>query len=62
MKRRTLLAHLHKNHCVLIREGSKHSVFYNPESGRSSSVPRHTEISDFLAAKICRDLGIPAVV
>ena len=26
--------------------------------GRTSTVPRHREINDFLARKICRDLGV----
>ena len=48
------------NHnCQLLREGSKHSVFYNPVNNKTSTVPRHREIDDFLAKKICRDLGIP---
>lgn len=34
-------------------------VFVNPAGPRTSSVPRHREINDFLARKICRDLGIP---
>ena len=59
MKRREFLAHLHSHGCVLLREGAKHSVYHNPESRRSSTVPRHSEINDFLARKICRDLGIP---
>jgi hypothetical protein len=31
------------------------------EPGEQSNLhrPRHTEIDDFLARKICRDLGIP---
>jgi mRNA interferase HicA len=43
----------------LLREGGNHSVFVSP-AGRTSSVPRHTEINDDLAKKICKDLGIPA--
>jgi mRNA interferase HicA len=60
MKRRELVAHLHKHGCVLFREGAKHSFFHNPKGNRSSTVPRHTEIKDFLVRKICRDLDIPA--
>ncbi|HYX00059.1 MAG TPA: type II toxin-antitoxin system HicB family antitoxin [Candidatus Elarobacter sp.] len=30
-----------------------------PRTNATSSVPRHAEINDFLARKICRDLGIP---
>jgi mRNA interferase HicA len=59
MKRRDLVRHLAVHGCELLREGSRHSVFYNPKTNRTSSVPRHSEINDFLARKICRDLGIP---
>jgi len=58
MKRIDLLRHLLKHGCVLIREGRKHTVFLYPLLRRTSTVPRHNEINDFLAKKICRDLGI----
>jgi len=35
--------------CRLLREGGKHSVYFNPADRRTSSVPRHTEIADKLA-------------
>jgi mRNA interferase HicA len=42
-----------------VREGARHSVFFNPVLLRKiSTVPRHNEIENFLAKKICRDLGI----
>ncbi|RKY63144.1 MAG: addiction module toxin, HicA family [Candidatus Latescibacterota bacterium] len=59
MKRRSLLSHLRRHGCKLLREGKKHSVYWNPANRRTSSVPRHTEIADRLARKICKDLGIP---
>jgi len=59
MKRQHLIAHLLDHGCRLLREGARHSIYYNPASGATSSVPRHREINDFLARKICRDLGIP---
>lgn len=59
MKRRDLLRHLAAYGCVLIREGSRHSVFHNPRENLTSTVPRHNEINDYLARKICRDLRIP---
>jgi mRNA interferase HicA len=31
----------------------------NRATGRSSTVPRHNEVNDFTAVKICRDLQIP---
>jgi len=58
MKRRDLVKHLLKERCIFIREGAKHSVFFNPLVKKSSTVPRHTEIDSFLAKKICRDLGV----
>ncbi|MGO9843843.1 MAG: type II toxin-antitoxin system HicA family toxin [Candidatus Acidiferrales bacterium] len=59
MKRRDLLHHLAAHGCELLREGGRHSIYYNPKVNATSSVPRHTEINDFLARKICRDLSIP---
>jgi mRNA interferase HicA len=59
MKRRQLIKHLTSNGCLLLREGAKHSIYFEPVSGKTSSVPRHVEIADLLARKICRDLGIP---
>ncbi|MEA1927353.1 MAG: type II toxin-antitoxin system HicA family toxin [Candidatus Auribacterota bacterium] len=59
MKRVKLLKHLRKNGCVFVREGSRHSWWCNPILGNRSSVPRHNEIRDNLARKICKDLGIP---
>ena len=58
MKRRDLIAHLTREGCVLHREGSKHSVFFNPENGHLAAIPRHREIDIFLARKICRQLDI----
>ena len=59
MKRRDLIRHLETHGCQLLREGGKHSVYWNPASRKVSTVPRHTEINDFLARKVCRDLEIP---
>jgi predicted RNA binding protein YcfA (HicA-like mRNA interferase family) len=59
MKRQALIRHLESHGCYLLREGGKHSVYVNPTNNRTSAVPRHREINDFLARKICRDLGIP---
>jgi predicted RNA binding protein YcfA (HicA-like mRNA interferase family) len=59
MKRLDLVRHLEQHGCALLREGSRHSVYVNRTAGKSSTVPRHREINDFLARKICRDLEIP---
>ena len=61
MKRKEFLAYLIVNGCELLREGSKHSWWWNPDLNKRSSVPRHTEIKDTLAKKICKDLGIPLI-
>jgi len=58
MKGRKLIDHLVLHGCIPVREGAKHSVFYNPDNKRTSTVPRHIEINDFLAKKICKDLGV----
>jgi len=58
MKRKDLIRHLLKKGCIFVREGAKHSVFFNPSLKKTSTVPRHNEIDKFLAKKICRDLGI----
>ena len=59
MKRIELIRHLEAYGCLLLRDKGKHSIYYNPENNQTSAVPRHREINDFLARKICRDLGIP---
>ena len=59
MKRIDLIRHILKAGCVFVREGGNHSVFYNPLYRRTSIVPSHSEVNDFLAKKICKDLGIP---
>jgi len=59
VKRHELLEHLRRHGCVLIREGRRHSWWGNPALNRRSSVPRHGEIPDRLAPKVCRDPSIP---
>ncbi len=61
MKRNALLKHLRKHGCVLKREGAAHSLWSNPNTGAVETVPRHTEIADRLAQKICRGLSIPEI-
>jgi len=58
MKRIDLVRYLIKEGCTLVREGSRHSIFINMVTKRSSSVPRHKDINNFTARKICRDLGV----
>jgi mRNA interferase HicA len=59
MKRTDLIRHLEHHGCEFLREGSRHTVYVNRPAQRSSTVPRHREINEFLARKICRDLQVP---
>jgi len=61
MKRQDLVRHLRKHGCELFREGGNHSIFVFRAEKKTSSVPRHREINEFLVKKICRDLGIPSL-
>jgi mRNA interferase HicA len=55
MKLRDLIRHRMAHSCRLLREGGRHSVYFNA----TSAVPRHNEIYEFLARKICPDLQVP---
>jgi predicted RNA binding protein YcfA (HicA-like mRNA interferase family) len=59
MKRIDLIRHLERYGVQLLREGGSYSVYVNRSAGKTSTVPRHREINDFLAHKICKDLEVP---
>ncbi|MDP2794497.1 MAG: type II toxin-antitoxin system HicA family toxin [Sulfurisoma sp.] len=59
MKRLDLIRWLERNGCELLREGGSHSVYVNRAKQKAATVPRHREINEFLARKICKDLEIP---
>lgn len=59
MKRTKFIKYLSENDCYLFREGGSHSVYVNQKNNNVSTVPRHSEINDILAIKICKDLDIP---
>ena len=61
MKRYALLKHLRKQGCFLKREGASHSLWCNPQTGHIEAVPRHTEIPNKLAKKVCKSLSIPEI-
>ncbi len=58
MKRNRLIKHLSKYGCELLREGGRHSIWRNRQTGEMTAVPRHNEIKEFMARRICKDLGI----
>ena len=49
----------HNRQCQFLREGDRHTVYVNRKFRKSSAVPRHRELNDFLCRKICDDLQIP---
>jgi hypothetical protein len=59
MKRNALIKHLERNGAELIREGKKHTIYGRKEL--TTEIPRHIEIVDKLARRICKDLDIPFV-
>jgi mRNA interferase HicA len=59
VKRADRVRHLEAHGCALLREGGKHSVYVNRAARKSTTVPRHREVNEFLARKICRDLEVP---
>ena len=59
MKRRDLLRHLEAHGCEQLREGGDHTMYANRAVKKVSAVPRHREINEFLARRICRDLQVP---
>ncbi len=61
MKRSALLEHLRKHGFILKREGHAHLLWCNPQTGSVEAVPRHTEVSDRLARKICRGLSVAEI-
>jgi len=61
MKRIDLIRHLEAHGCQFLREGGNHTIYVNRASQQSSAIPRHREINEFLARKICRDLQVPVV-
>ena len=59
MKRTQLIKHLKAHGAFLLREGKRHSIYQR--GTLKTEVPRHSEIVDELARKICQDLDIPWV-
>ena len=61
MKRGDLLRHIRRHGCYLKREGASHSLWCNPKTGAVEAVPRHTEVANKLARKVCRNLAVPEI-
>ena len=61
MKLNALLKHLRRHGCYFKREGRSHSLWTNPATGETEAVPRHAEVPNVLAHKICRGLSVPEI-
>ncbi len=61
MKRKEFIKYLRSRGCEFVREGGNHSWWQNPILNKRSAIPRHSEIRNDLAHKICKDLGIPPI-
>jgi hypothetical protein len=57
VRRKELIKYIIGQGAFFIREGSRHSIY--GKGKYRTEIPRHNEIVDELAGKICRDLEIP---
>ena len=61
MKRTTLLRHLRRHGCTLLREGRRHSIWQNARGDRQTAIPRHVEVDNLLVREICANLAVPRI-
>ena len=57
MKRKELLKQLSEKGAVFVRHGSNHDLYLQPKNGNIEPVPRHSEIKNFMATKILKNLS-----
>ena len=58
MKLADLERHLRGCGCTFLREGGNHTIWRHPARGKIASVPRHREIKEPTARRICKQLEI----
>jgi hypothetical protein len=61
LKRHELIGHLNIEARLLDREGSRHTIYTNPATGAKTPVPRHAEIDNRLARRICQQPAIKPI-
>ena len=59
MRRSELIKYLVQEGARFCREGRRHTIYQ--KSRYRTEIPRHHEIVDELARKICKDLNIPFI-
>ncbi len=57
MKRNKFIKYLDKNGCSLAREGGKHSLYKNTETGKMSTVPRQADKKKICVEKFVKTWG-----
>jgi predicted RNA binding protein YcfA (HicA-like mRNA interferase family) len=57
MKRTELIKQLTAKGAIFIRHGSNHDIYMQPKNGNTEPVPRHSEIKEFMARKIIKNLS-----
>ena len=55
MNRRDVIRRITELGATLVREGGRHSVYQNPRTKKTFTVPRHREINKFTAQAIIDD-------
>jgi hypothetical protein len=58
VKRAKLERVLRRHGCQIGREGRKHTLWVNPATGQTATVPRHTEVKRPTAREILEELSI----
>lgn len=59
MKTTELIKLLKKNKCTIIRNGSRHDIWYSEATGKQFSVPRHkAEVPTGTLNNILKDAGL----
>ena len=59
MKTQELLKLLKKNKCKLVRNGSRHDIWYSPKTDKQFAVPRHkAEVPTGTLDNILKDAGL----
>lgn len=59
MKTQELLKLLKKNNCEVLRNGSRHEIWFSPVTGKQFAVPRHkAEIPIGTLNNILKDAGL----
>lgn len=58
VKRNKFIKHLAAHECFLHRNGGKHDIFKNAQSGKKTTIPRYPSIDKNLCDLICKQLDV----